>query len=203
MRWLTALRRMTRNGIDTPMRRALSTVPVQLGVVPITGHGGLTDRELASAGASIAVPPEHMTVDQLHSARERLEAFVERQADVASRTLRGSYWDLQSAEISASDEARSLATEMARQRRVEGAAVVGWVIRNAAQKAQRPIATLARPVADGADIDGDALDLASTLLDSPQRLDPTDGGFLLSPEPRHGSRWRSRGRFGYLWVYGD
>ena len=142
-----------------------------------------------------------MTVDDVRDTRERLEALVERSAaDVSTRKLRGTYWALQSAEVDVNDERWSLAAEMDRLERVEGAAVVGWVIRNAALRAQRPIALLAR--ADD-DVSDDALDLAGTLLDSPQRLDPTDGGFLFSLRPRRGKRWRSRGRFGHLWIYGD
>lgn len=209
MRWLTALRRMTRNGLDSSSlerlspSRGMTSGPDGLGTVPIAGYGGLTGRELASAGASIAVRPQLATVEDLHHERERLEAFIERAAaDVSLRNLRGSYWDLQSAEVEVNDEAEALAAEFDRLGRVEGSAIVGWVIRNAAVRSQRPIANLARS-ATSAEVSADALDLASTLLDSAQRLDPTDGGFLFSLRPRRDRAWRFRQRFGSIWVYGD
>ena len=201
MRWLTALRRMTRNGLDAPSHRQGVSTAGRLGTVPIAGHGRLTGRELASAGASIAIRPQLATVDDLHRERERMEAFIERTAaDVSMRNLRGSYWDLQSAEVAANDEAEAMAAEFDRLGTVEGSAIVGWVIRNAAIRSQRPIANLARP---GAEVSADALKLASALLDSAQRLDPTDGGFLFSMRPRRDRSWRFRQRFGSIWVYGD
>lgn len=206
MRWLSKLWQMTRNGVGTldltlEPSPAPNEEPARLGTVSIHGHGGLTGEELASAGASIAAPPELMTVDDVRDARERLEAFIERAAtDVSTGTLRGSYWNLQSAQIDPEAERWSLASEMERLGRVEGAAVVGWVIRNAAIRAQRPIARLAR---DTEDVSADALELAGALLDSPQRLDPTYGGLLFSSRRRHDKRWRFRGRFGHLWIYGD
>ena len=207
MRWLAALRRVTRNGLDSsslerPRKRAAVSGP-GMGAVRIAGHGGLTGQELASAGASIAVRPELATVEDLHQERERLEAFIERAAaDVSLRNLRGSYWDLQAAEVVANDEIETLGAEFERLGTVEGSAIMGWVIRNAAIRSQRPIANLARPDAQ-AEVSGDALDLASTLLDSAQRLDPTDGGFLFSLRPRRDRNWRFRQRFGSIWVYGD
>jgi hypothetical protein len=208
MRWLSALRDFTRNGIESPdlpafddVRRLLAPGPGHLGTVPIAGHGGLTGQELAAAGASLAVAPEMATIEDLHHARERLEAFIERAAtDVSSRNLRGAYWDLQSTDIDATQEVEALAGEMDHLGHVEGAAVVGWVIRNAAIRAQRPIVSLARTAEE---VSGDALGMAETLLDSAQRLDPTYGGYTFSLRPRRGRGRRFRERFGRLWVYGD
>ena len=175
--------------------------PQALGTVPIQGHGGLTEGQFASAGASIAVRPGLVTIDDVYDERERFEAFVERvSTDVHSRHLGGSYWDLQRADVDPHEEQYSLAAEMDRLDRVEGASVVGWVIRNAALRMHNPITALARATDK---VSTDALALAGTLLDSRQRLDPTDGGFLFSLQPRRDHRLRSRGRFGHLWVYGD
>ncbi len=208
MDWFTAFSRMTRNGIGSlDLELESSTRPTPqttevMGTVPIVGHGGLSADDLASAGASIETRPALVTVDDIIDQRQRLEAFVERAVDdVHERAHGGTYWDQQSAEIDPDEEREALASEMDRLGRVEGAAVVGWVVRNAALRTHLPIARLAR-LAD--EISDDALDLADTLLGSAQRLDPTDGGFVFSLRPpKRRSRWRSRGRFGHLWVYGD
>lgn len=208
MRWLTALRRMTRHGIDTA-ERGLGRVLApddrisseRLGIVPLHGYGQLTGQELASAGASLAVPAALPTIEDMHHARERAEVFIERAAnDVDTRQFGATYWTLQSAEVDADEEAVTLAAEMDRIGHVEGAAIVGWVIRNAAIRAQRPIADLARPAEE---ITADALELAETLLDSAQRLDPTYGGYVFSLQPERSEGLRFRDRFGHLWVYGD
>ena len=203
MDWLTALWQTTRNGLGPigcvtdrfigPDRR--------LGSVPLRGHGGLSADELASAGASIEVRPSIVTVDHMRDQRERLEAFVERATvDVSDRTFRRSYWDLQGAAVNTDEELEALAAELDPLLWLERAVIVGWVVRNAALHVQRPIADLA-----GADVEvsDDALELAQTLLDSPQRLDPTDGGILFSLVPLERHRWRSRGQYADLWVYGD
>ena len=211
MSWMTAFRRMTRNGLDSP---ALGDLDIKrlfqkdapdakrpIGCVPIEGHGGLSARELASAGASLADPTELPTIEVLRQARERMEAFIERAVtDLSTGHLRGTYWDFQSADIDEEAEIDALAGEMQRLRCVESAAVVGWVVRNAAIRAQLPIENLARPLDE---VTADAQQLAETLLDSAQRLDPTFGGYLLSPRPLRRSKRRFRERFGPIWVYGD
>lgn len=203
MDWLTALWHTTRNGlgsVDRVMGRFAGSKR-GLGSVPLRGHGGLSADEVASAGASLDVRPSMVTVDHMRDQRERLEAFVERAAvDINDRALHRSYWDLQGADVNEDDELEALAAELDPLEWVEGAAIVGWVVRNAALYVQRPIVDLA-----GADVEvgDDALQLARTLLDSPQRLDPTDGGILVSLTPLERHTWRSRGRFGDLWVYGD
>ncbi len=212
MDWLAAFSKLTRNGIGSvdldlglelePSTRPTSQPTESMGTVPLVGHGGLSADELASAGASIETRPALVTVDDIFDQRERIEAFVERAAaDVQERIHGRTYWEQQSAEVEPNEERAVLAAEMDRLGRVEGAAVIGWVIRNAALRTHLPIARLARPAEEVSD---DALDLADTLLGSAQRLDPTDGGFLFSVRPpKRRSRWRSRGRFGDLWVYGD
>ncbi len=211
MDWLSTLLQLTRDGVRPDVKVSLdvdklltsfgSQVPRTLGTVPLRGHGGLSAMQFASAGASIEHRPGLVTVDDVQSQRERVEAFVERvAADVQSRNLGGSYWDLQHTEVDPTEEQYSLAAEMDRLDRVEGAAVVGWVIRNAALRTQRPITSVARASQEAS---ADALALAETLLDSRQRLDPTDGGFVFSLRPRRDHRLRSHGRFGHLWIYGD
>lgn len=210
MRWFTALQRVARNGAGS-RSFALGRwfAPDDdgadaLGMVPIEGHGQLSGADLAAAGASLAVRSGLPTIADMHDERERLEVFVERAAtDVATRHLRGNYWDLQSAEVDADDEMTALAAEMERVGQVEGAAVVGWVIRNAAIRARRPIASLARAAEDVNDVSVDALGMAETLLDSAQRLDPTYGGYVFSLRPERRDGLRLRDRFGHLWVYGD
>lgn len=212
MRWLTAFRSVIRNGVESPdldVDHAVDQVLAPdsrlsaetLGIVPLEGHSELTGQELASAGASLAVPSALQTIEDMHHARERAEVFIERAAaDVCQRHLCVDYWDLQSAEVDADEEVATLGAEMDRIGHVEGAAIIGWVIRNAAIRAQRPIASLAR----GAEkVSGDALALAETLLGTVQRLDPTLGGFVFSLRPRRGRGLRFRDRFGHLWVYGD
>ena len=197
-----------RNGLrklDQSMRRWTEPVarPGQqkLGRVPITGHGGISADQLSSAVATLAVRPELPTVADLESELDRFGAFVEGAAfDVSVRNLGRSYWQMQGATVDADDEIFHLASEMERLQRLEGAGLMGWLIRNAAVRAQRPIAMLTRSADDAGE---DALALADTLLGSARRLDPTDGGFLFSPRPRRDRRWRSRGRFGDLWIYGD
>ena len=149
MRWLSALLMKTRNGIGAFDTSLISRIEQRrsriehFGIVPIAGHGGLSGRELASAGASIARSPDFVTFDDVREAGERMEAFVERAAaDVQSRDLRGDYAGLQGAEVDVNEEAEALGAAMERVGRVEGAAVVGWVIRNAAIRSQRPIARL-------------------------------------------------------------
>ena len=206
MRWLSALRQVTGfESAELDLGRVLAPdsrlSDETLGVVSIAGHGQLTGPELASAGASLVVPSALPTIDDMQRARERAEAFIERAAaDVATRDQRGTYWALQSAEVGADEEAATLAAEMDRIGHVEGAAIVGWVIRNAAIRAQWPIVDLARPAEE---VSVDALALAETLLDCAQRLDPTYGGFVFSLGPDPGNGLRFRDRFGHLWVYGD
>lgn len=210
MRWLSALQKMTENGIDLTefdWRRLVRGEPSGdeavelLGSVPIAGHGQLTGPELATAGASLEVRSKLPTIADLEQERERLEVFVERAAtDVATRNLRGAYWDMQSAEVDENEEVAALAAEMDRLGYVESAAILGWVIRNAAVRAQRPIADLARATDEVSD---DAHSIAATLLGSAQRLDPTYGGYVFALRPLRRKRLRLRDRFGDLWVYGD
>lgn len=210
MRWLSALQLMTQNGTsvaDLDWRLPSSDgrdSAEMLGTVPIEGQGDLTGPELAAAGASLAARSRLPTIDDIAQARERMEVFVERAvADVETRHLGHSYWDLQSTEVDADEEAATLAVELDRLGYVEGAVVIGWVIRNAAIRAQRPIASLARAGDDVDDVSDDALGIAETILGSAQRLDPTYGGFVFSLRPRRRKGLRLRDRFGHLWVYGD
>jgi len=209
MDWLTALWQTTRNGLGS-MDRAVGRFAGSRrdpGSVPLRGHGGLSADQLASAGASLEVRPSIVTVDHMRDQRERLEAFVERATvDVNVGALYRSYWDGQFADVDEAEEIEALAAVLDPLEWVEVAAIVGWVLRNAALYVQRPIADLA---GTDAEVGDDALRFARTILDSPQRLDPTDGGILFSLTPlerraplQHG-RWRSRGRYGDLWVYGD
>ena len=209
MRWWTAIQDyVTRNGIDAAkldLDRVLPPVDPKightLGCVPIRGYGGLTGQELAAAGASLAIRPDLPTIQDMQNARERLEVFIERAAnDVAVRNLRGDYWDLQSVDVDGEEEAVALAAELDRVGYVEGAAITGWVIRNAAVRARRPIASLARAAEDVSD---DAFHIAETVLDSAQRLDPTYGGYVFTLHGRPHDRLRFRDRFGHIWVYGD
>ena len=207
MHILADLYRMTRNGVtdlDLDIERLAYVRPDPrdaLGSVPIAGHGQLTAQELASAAASIAVDSGMTTMEKLLQDMERTEVVVRRvAADASTRGLGGSYWDTQSADVDLEEEIERLAGEMQPLGYVEGASVVGWVIRNAAVRAQRPISRLAR---SNKPVSADAMALAETLLNSAQRLDPTFGGHVFSLRPRRSKRLRFRDRFGQLWVYGD
>lgn len=210
MRWLSALQLMTRNATNSADLdwRLLPgdgrDSADAFGTVPIDGHGSLTGPELAAAGASLAARSRLPTIEELAQTRERIEVFVERtMADVEAGHLGYSYWDLQSAKVDANEEVATLAAEVDRLGRVEGAAVIGWVIRNAAIRAQRPVVDLARAASDESGVSDDAMGIAETLLGSAQRLDPTYGGFLFFSRPQRKDGLRFRGLFGHLWVYGD